>query len=136
MSDNRLKLNTKKSLYSPIEIEIDDEVYQSIPMTHDVRVRMGEISGNITIMSAEKKSVEALCTFVKYVFNVEQKVLNKLELREIEDIYLHVSKRFSEIEKERLDLIKNTIEKTWRFKGGKEAKKKIPKNRKRSGDKA
>ncbi len=137
MSQNkRLKLSTRKSFYDPIEVEINDEVYKSIPMTREVRVRMGEMSENIVLTSAKKESVEALYQFVMFVFNIEKKILDKLELREVEDIYLYVTQRFNEIEKERIELIKNTIKKAWQFEDTNQAEKEIEKNLKRPGDKA
>jgi len=105
-------------------------------MTREVRVRMGEISENIVLTSAKKESVEALYQFVMFVFNIEKKTLDKLELREVEDIYLYVTQRFNEIEKERIELIKNTIKKAWQFENTNQTEKEIEKNLKRPGDKA
>lgn len=134
MSDNnKLKLSTRKSLYDPIEIEVDEKIYQSIKLTHDIALEIADIVNQISLLSSNKKAVEAVYKFVEIVFNVPREILNKLEKREVEDIYIYTNTRLAEIEKERVSIVNNSIKKA--FPQKKEAKETIPKNRKRPGDK-
>jgi len=137
MSDNkRLKLSTKESLYDPIEIEVDEQLYRSRKLTHDIRKKIGELNKKVSVVTGSEESIEALYRLVEFIFKIKREVLEKLEQSEVEEIYFHFNKRFVEVEKERMEIIKKTFEKAAQIKGGKEPKEKIPKNRKRPGDKA
>jgi len=123
MSEDKLVLNTRESLYDPIEIEIDNKTYQSIKMTHSVQMELNKLDEQITT-----KNNEPLYKIVEFLYGVSRKILNELAVQEVEDIYFHTKKKLLEINTERLKLIANTF--------GKEVKRTIPKNRKRPGSKA
>lgn len=127
MSEDRFVLNTKKSLYEPIEIEIDGQVYQSIKTTRVLLVEIDKLDEK-----AAKNDDEALYKIVQLLFNVERKTLEKLDKREVQDIYTFSKKKFLEIEKQRVDLITRSFSKV--FPGQAVVKKEIP-SRKRPGSK-
>jgi len=130
MSEDRLVISTRKSLYDPIEIEIDGEVYQSKKTTRTILAEINELDKKIS-----PDNDEPLYKIVRLLFDVDQKILDKLDKREVEDIYFFVKKKFQEIERERLRLISDTFGKIWNEKG-QQVKRTIPKNRKRPGNKA
>lgn len=134
--EEKLVLKTKESLYSPIEVEIDGTVYKSRKLTREVRVKMGEIDSKVTVIRSEKGGTQALFELIEFVFGIEKSVLEKLEQREVEDIYFYFNRRFAEIEKERMELVTKMIGDAWKTGGEKGPKPEIPKNRKRPGDKA
>lgn len=127
MSEDRLVLNTKKSLYEPIEIEIDGQVYQSLKTTKAVLKEINKLDEKVT------EDDEALYKGVQLLFDVDMKTLEKLDKREVQQIWLYSKQKFLEIEKQRLDIITSTFGKIWGPEG-KKTKEKIP-SRKRSGSK-
>jgi len=135
VSENKLKLSTKESLYSPIEIDIDGTTYKSIKLTSEARIKLGEIDSKVEVISSRKSGVDALYELVHFVFNVEKEILDKLEQREVEDIYFYFNRRFAEIEKERIGLIQKMVQDAWKVGGKKGPKPETSKNRKRPGDK-
>jgi len=130
MSEDRLVLDTKKSLYESFKIEIDGQVYQCIKMTRAILTEVNKLDEKIV-----PNNNEALYKAVQLLFNVPVKILDELDNREVEDIYLYAKRKFVEIEKERLNLITNTIGNVL-DKKGKQVNRTIPKNRKRPGNKA
>ena len=126
MSEDRLVLNTKKSLYEPIEIEIDKQIYQSVKTTRALLVEIDKLDEK-----AAKNEDEALYKIVQLLFNVEPKTLEKLDKREVQDIYTFSKKKFLEIEKQRVDIITKSFEKV--FPGQTVVKKVIP-SQKRPGN--
>ncbi|MHA1225237.1 MAG: hypothetical protein ACTSPV_00675 [Candidatus Hodarchaeales archaeon] len=130
MNEDRFVISTRKSLYDPIEIEIDGEVYQSKKTTRTILAEINELDKKIS-----PDNDEPLYKIVRLLFDVDQKILDKLDKREVEDIYFFVKKKFQEIERERLRLISDTFGKIWNEKGQR-VKRTIPKNRKRPGNKA
>jgi len=127
MSD-KLSFNTRKSLYEPVEIEIDETVYQNQKLTRAVLAKLTEFEAKII----ENKE-DALFNWVFFLFGVDMKILEKLDKREVEDIYLHASKVFRKEEQERF---KKEIAQIEGQLGKKIPKKKIPrKNVKRPGSK-
>jgi len=130
MSEDRLVLNTKKSLYEPIEIEIDGQVYQSAKVTKDVLKEINKFDEEIVKNPGDD---ELLYKAIQLLFNVEPKILDKLDKREVEDIYTFSKKKFAEIEKQRVEIITNSLGKIWE-RGEKKVTGKIP-SRKRPGDK-
>ena len=89
--EDRLVLSTRKSLYAPIEITIDDRTYYSKKTTHAVLMEINKLDSAVG-----KESTEALYKVVRLMFDIEQKVLEKLDKREVEDIYIFAKKKFSE----------------------------------------
>jgi len=127
MSEDRLVLNTKKSLYDPIEIVIDDQVYQSAKSTRAVLAEIDKLDEK-----AAKNDDEALYKIVQLLFNVDRKTLEKLDKREVQDIYTFSKKKFLEIEKQRVDIITKSFSKVF---PGQKVVKEIPPSRKRPGSK-
>ena len=138
MDDNRfevksLVINTRESLYEPIEITIDGNVYQSKKMTRAVMAEVNKLDDEKPMVNDE-----VLYKIILLLFDVDAETLDKLDKREVQDIYLFVKKKFNDVEQERLKLVISTFGGSWQ--PGTEEKKKvterIPKNRKRSGSKA
>jgi len=130
MSEDRLVLNTKKSLYEPIEIEIDGQVYQSIKTTTATLKEMNKIDEEILKNPA---SDELLYSAVQLLFDVKPDILDKLDKREVEDIYTFSKRRFAEIEAQRVEIISKSLANVWQ--PAKKKVKEIPPSRKRSGSK-
>jgi len=130
MSEDRLVINTRESLYNPIEIEVDGEVYQSKKTTRSLLAAVSKLEGEVTV-----ENDEPLYKMVQLLFDIDLKILEKLDKREVEDIYFFIKKKFLEIEKERLTLIADTFGKTWETRD-QQVKRTVPKNRKRPGNKA
>jgi len=129
MSEDRFVLDTQKSLYESFKIEIDGQVYQCIKTTRSVLAEVDKLDKQIL-----PGNDDALYKVVQILFGVETKLLDKLDKREVEDIYLYAKRKFVEIEKERLNLIAKTFGNVLNEKG-KQTKRIIP-NRKRPGSKA
>jgi len=130
MSEDRLVLNTKKSLYEPIEIEIDKQVYQSVKVTTATLREIDKLDEEIL---KDPGSDKLLYRAVRLLFNVSPTILDKLDKREVEDIYTFSKKRFAEIEKQRADIVSKSLGDIWQP-PHKEAKKTIP-SQKRPGNK-
>lgn len=126
MSEDKLVLNTKKSLYEPIEIEIDGQVYQSAKTTRALLVEIDKLDEK-----AAKNEDEPLYKIVQLLFNVEPKTLEKLDKREVQDIYTFSKKKFLEIEKQRVDIITKSFGKVF---PGQKVVKEIPPSQKRPGN--
>ena len=125
MNEDRFVLNTKKGLYDPIEIEIDGQVYQSVKTTKTVLEEINKIDEEIVKSPADSKW---LYKAVQLLFNVEQKILDVLDQREVEDIYAFSKKKFAEVEKQRVEIVTNMLKKVWGPEK-KDAKKTIPSQR-------
>ncbi len=131
MSEDRLILNTKKSLYDPIEVEIDGQLYQSIKTTKDVLKEVDKMDEEIV---ANPGKDEPLYKAIQLLFDIDSKILDKLDKREVEDIYTFSKKKFAEIEKQRVEIVTKSLGKIWERGQKKETKGKIP-SRKRPGSK-
>ena len=127
---DRLKIDTKKSFYDPIEIEIDGEIYRSKKMTRAFLAELNKLD-----KGTSKDNDEPLYKVVQFIFNVDIKTLETLDRREVEDIYLFTKQKLAEIDKERLRLITSTLKNTLGPEGDQRVRAVIPKNRKRSGSK-
>jgi len=128
MSENRLVLNTKKSLYEPIEIEIDGQVYQSIKTT---RATLREINKLDDEIQKDPTNDELVYKAIRLLFDVKPEILDKLDKREVEDIYTFSKRKFFEIEKQRVEIITKTFGKAYGL-GQQKVKEEIP-SRKRPG---
>ena len=102
MGEERLVLNTKKSLYEPIEVVIDDQVYQSKKATRAVIKEVNALDEQIQKAPTDD---ELLYKAVQLLFDVKKEILDTLDRREVEDIYTHSKKKFAEVEKQRVELI-------------------------------
>ena len=129
--EDRLILNTKKSLYDPIEIVIDDQVYQSLKTTRAVVKEIDKLDEEI---GKDRKNSEALYKAVQLMFGVDMETLEELDKREVENIYIFAKRKFVEIEQERQKLVLSSFGNVWKDKKQK-VKEVPPKNRKRSGNK-
>jgi len=128
-SNDRLVLKTKESLYKPIEIEIDEKVYLSIKTTNAVLVELNKLDEKV----AKEDSIDPVYAVIRFLFNVDLEILERLDKREVQDIYTFTKRKFLEIEKERAELIKRTFRE---ISGAeKEKVKEIVPNGKRSGNK-
>lgn len=110
MSEDKFTLNTKKSLYEPIEIEIDGQVYQSVKTTRAVLDEVDKIDDEIV---KSPGASEPVYKAVQLLFNIEPGILNKLDKREVEDIYAFSKRKFAEIEKQRVEIITGALGKIW-----------------------
>ena len=106
MSEDKLVLNTKKSLYDPIEIEIDGQIYRGAKTT---RATLKEISRLDDEILKNPENDDLLYTIIKLLFNVEPEVLDKLDKREVQDIYTFSKKEWLKIEKQRVEIITSTF---------------------------
>jgi len=80
-----LKLSTEKSLYKPITIEIDGMKLQARPITRGVLRKMASLEKRI-----RTGDVEAAFEQVELIFG-KQKVIDKLELRQVNEIIEYVT---------------------------------------------
>ena len=110
MSEDKLVLNTKKSLYEPIEIEIDGQVYQSVKTT---RATLKEINKLDDEILKDPRNDELLYKAIQLLFNIESIILDKLDKREVQDIFTFSKKKFMEIEKQRVEIVVSTFGKIW-----------------------
>lgn len=130
MSEDRLVLNTKKSLYEPIEVVIDNQVYQSAKVTKDVLKEINKLDEEIL---KDPTSDELLYNAIQLLFNIDSKILDTLDKREVEDIYTFSKRKFAEIEMQRAEIVTSTLGKIWEPEK-QQAKGEIP-SRKRPGNK-
>jgi hypothetical protein len=130
MSEDRLVLNTKKSLYEPIEVEIDGQVYQSIKTT---RATIEEINKLDEEIQKNPIDNDFLYKAIQLLFDIKPEILDKLDKREVEDIYTFTKKKFLEIENQRAEIIASTFGKVIEL-GKQKVREKIP-SQKRSGKK-
>jgi len=130
MSEDRLVLNTKKSLYDPIEIVIDDQVYQSVKTTKATLKEVNKLDDEI---QKDPDNDELLYKMIRLLFNVGPEILDKLDKREVQDIVVFSKRKFFEVEAQRVEIITSTFGKIGRPEK-KEVKEKIP-SQKRPGNK-
>jgi len=129
MSEDRLVVNTRKSLYDPVEIEIDGQIYQSKKTTRTVLAEVNKLDAQI-----KPDNDEPIFKIVELLYEIDRKILEKLDKREVEDIYFFTKKKFQEIDRQRLKLIADTFSNL-----GQPEKQKVTEripNRKRPGNKA
>ncbi len=122
-------LDTRKSLYAPIEVKIDEKIYQTIKITHSVKAEMRKLE-----LEIPKGNDKALYEWISFMFNLEKAILEKLDVREVEDIYLYTVKKLRDSEAERMKREFNVMEKQVEQLGIKKQEPK-PKNLKRPGEK-
>lgn len=103
---DRFVLDTRKSLYAPVEVEIDGKVFQTVKITHAVKAELRKLE-----LEIPKGNEKALFEWVSFMFNLEKAILEKLDVREVEDIYLYTVKKLRETESERMKREFNVMEK-------------------------
>ena len=132
MSENedRFVLSTRKSLYKPIEIEIDKQVYQSVPLTRAVLKEINELDD---AYEKNRDDDEPLYKVISLIFKVELKILEKIDKRAVQDTYSFFKRKFYEMEQQRAELILKSFEAVG-VSPAQQVKKTAP-NRKRPGSK-
>lgn len=85
----KLVLSTKKSLYDPIIIEIDDVDYECVKFTNKIQVWFLEQEKRVA-EAREKEDTKAVAEitseFLAKLYRVDRKILDELDAREIQDI--------------------------------------------------
>jgi len=90
---------TRKSIYPPIEVVLNEETYQSRKFTHPVLIEKAVQEKIIDAtkpkkdesdVDFEKKQWDAYCNWMRIVFRVEADKLEETEMSEIEDAYVNV----------------------------------------------
>ena len=147
-----LKLNTKKSLYPAIPIEIDGKLYESRKFTRALSLEIEPLQkileSTVEVKEEDEAKVEkekwdAYCGWMLKVFGVENSITEILEVAEVEDIYMKVKVALLRRQKKRMkinvDAIKAEVDdiKTEADKAAdvKQATVEIEKNVKGSGEK-
>lgn len=85
----KLVLSTKKSLYPPIIIEIDDTDYECVKFTNDIQTWFLEQEERVAEMRKKEDSkavAEITSEIIAKLYRVDKKTLEKLDVREIQDI--------------------------------------------------
>jgi len=128
---DRLKFNTRESLYSPLEIEIDKVIYKHGKLTREFTLGLEAIRKRIAL-----RDEAAIDEWIIFMFGVKPEVLASLDVREVEDIYVDITAKLQEMENDRKGMAEKRL--------GIEEKKDPPaqpvkaspgKNAKRSGEK-
>lgn len=125
MNEKRLILNTKKSLYDPIEVEVDGQVYQSVKTTRATLEEINKLDEEIQKNPADN---DVLYKAIQLLFDIKPEILDKLDKREVEDIYSFSKQKFFEIEKQRAEIIIKMLGKAYGLKKQK-TKEAIPSQR-------
>lgn len=89
----RLTIDTKKSLYKPIEIEVNGKVYLVKRITRPIIVELDKLAKN-----ALDGDVEAAYKQVELLLG-KDKSLDELELREVNEIVTYITQQIFKPEK-------------------------------------
>ena len=93
------KPNTRKSIYPPIEVTLDGEVYQSRKFTHPMMIEKEPYEKAIDSTEPKKdesdvdfgkRQWDAYCNWMRIVFGVPTEKMEEAEFSEIEDVYMEV----------------------------------------------
>lgn len=95
-------LSTKKSLFDPIEIEIDGKTYQSNKLSRALFDELKQYEEDAT-----KGNIDALYKQVNVIFGIEEPVLAQLDIREIEALIEYATNKIFHPEKEKKETAKN-----------------------------
>lgn len=129
----RLVIDAKKSLYAPTEIEIGGQVYLSVKTTNTLLMAISKLDDECDKEKDEGKSTIIIYKILHLLFDIDVKILEILDRREVQDIYTFCKRKFLEIEKQRLELVKKTFGNIWGT--DKQKVTAIVPNGKRSGNK-
>lgn len=80
MMNKKLILSTKKSLFEPIEIEIDGRTYQSKSLSKKL---VDEVLGDKIQKEAQKGNIDALYKQVYLLYDIEKDALESLDVRDV-----------------------------------------------------
>ena len=138
MSEDRLVLDVKKSIYDPIEIPIKNVksgkqiVFKSIKITRAIQKQLAEIDQRYREAKEEDAKIGIMYEQINLVFGTTDEILDQLDVREVEDIIVLFQNSVNTLEQKRLKAAVETLEKTL----GPKAVQRIPsKNRKGPGKK-
>lgn len=90
-----LKIDTKKSLYKPIEIEIDGRVYKLERIDPEVIKKFGKIQKEIMIGNFENVTAQMNVLFP----DMPKKTISKLDIRDINEITYYIAEMITSPEK-------------------------------------
>lgn len=93
MKDETLKLSTKKSLFDPVKIEIDDKTYESNPLSKQL---MDDVLSDKLQKEATEGKLEALYKQVRLLYDIESGVLEKLDVRDVGRIIRYTMEKITE----------------------------------------
>ena len=85
---DRFKVSTKKSLFKPIEIEIDEKVYKIDMITPEVLDQVEKYDKD-----AATGNTTAVTKQLEIIFGIPQKITRKLDVRDLEKMMNFVSER-------------------------------------------
>lgn len=132
---NRFVLDTRKSLYAPIEVEIDRKIYQTIKITRAVKSELFQIEKEIPIELKDGDN-NSMRKWICFMFDIDNEILEKLDVREVEDIYIFTNAKLRDMEAERMKREFGIMEKQIKRLGIKKPElEPEPKNVKRPGRK-
>jgi len=77
--NNRFVLSTKKSLFDPIEVEVDGKIYQSKKLSRELFDELKKYEKD-----AMGGDLDALYKQVNIIFGIESSILNALDIRDIQ----------------------------------------------------
>ncbi len=144
---NKQEPHTRKSIYPPIEIKLDGEVFQSRKFTHSLLIEVTPHEKEIesddkpkkdeSDIDLNKRKWDAYCNWMRIVFGVKDEKLEETEFAEIEDAFLIVKTELIKRQGERMERHVGEI-KTVTDKIGKATKsaEEVVKNVKGPGEKA
>jgi len=75
-----LELSTSESLFGPVEIKIDGKVYKSKPLSNQV---IKKVLTKKLPRWAKKGNLDVLYSQVKLIYDIEDGVLKKLDVRDV-----------------------------------------------------
>jgi len=148
--DNKQGIPKRKSLYPPIEVTLDGEVYQSRKFTHPLLIEAAPHEKEIeSIREPSKEESEAdiiekkwdaYCNWMRIVFATTNEKLAETEFAEIEDAFTKVKtellKRQGARMKKSVSEIKSVTNQMKEVVEVEKTTEEIAKNVKRSGEKA
>ena len=133
MAEERLKLTAQESLYPPVKVEVEGVVYTQKKMTRPVSEKLSEIEERMGKAARDDK-LPFIYEWIEFAFGIPSKILDTLDIREVEDINVRAKKDFQKTTQARMaDMLKDFQVKQ----AAKNPELKIPsaKNRKRPGGK-
>ena len=92
MDDDILKLSTKTSVYDPIEIEIDGNVYRVKSLSNAVFKKMNDFEPR-----ARRGNMDALYSQVKILLDAPEKLIDNLDVRDVRKIINHIIKKIYQV---------------------------------------
>jgi len=91
---SKFKVSTQKSLYKPIEIEIDDKTFQAKTLSRSLFHEISKYE-----KQAKRGDIDALYKQMSILFNVPENILSELDVRDIQAIMEFVTNKVFNPEK-------------------------------------